>query len=212
MKLVMSFARIYESLYSEANKRQKGNQYLKANETTYTFEDVWTRDHGMLELIQKSKNISKYEVPVILLGESGVGKEVFAQSIHNYSERKGNFVGINCGAIPTELLESELFGYEKGAFTGAKGNGKTGLIEHASGGTLFLDEIESMTLNAQVKLLRVLSTKSLIRIGGVKPIPVDLRIIASTKDDLLERSKDGSFREDLYYRLNVIVLSIPPLR
>jgi transcriptional regulator with PAS, ATPase and Fis domain len=150
---------------------------------------------------------------VLILGESGVGKEMVANLIHETSDRKNSpFIKVNCGAIPENLLESELFGYEGGAFTGAKKEGKMGLFELANKGTLFLDEIAEMPLALQVKLLRVLQEREVMRVGGVKPVAVNVRIIAATNRNLHEDVQKGNFREDLYYRLNVIPLSILPLR
>jgi transcriptional regulator with PAS, ATPase and Fis domain len=150
---------------------------------------------------------------VLLQGESGTGKEIFAQAIHNRSERcAGPFIAVNCGAIPRELIGSELFGYAEGAFTGAKRGGKPGKFELAGGGTLFLDEIGDMPLEQQVALLRVLQERKVTRIGCDKEIPVDVRVICATNKRLLEEVEKGTFRKDLYYRLNVISITIPPLR
>ena len=150
-------------------------------------------------------------VDILINGETGTGKEVVARAIHDASGRRGPFVAINCGALPESVFESELFGHEAGAFTGA-GKRRIGRIEHASGGTLFLDEIESMPLNLQVKLLRVLQERSLERLGSNAAIPVDIRLLAASKADLKTQSEAGAFRADLYYRLNVVSLDLPPLR
>lgn len=150
---------------------------------------------------------------VLIIGESGTGKEVFAQAIHNQSSRRnGPFVAVNCGAIPRELISSELFGYVEGAFTGANRRGRPGKFELASGGTLFLDEIGDMPFEQQVALLRVLQEKKIVRIGGQNVVPVDVRIICATNKDLLKEVERGNFRQDLYYRLNVFSVSLPPLR
>lgn len=150
---------------------------------------------------------------VLILGESGTGKELMAQSIHNASSRCNEpFIAINCGALPKGLIESELFGYEGGSFTGANKEGKPGKFELADGGTIFLDEIGDMPLDTQVSLLRVIQTKKVVRIGGAKPIPVDIRIIAATNKNLFDGISQNTFREDLYYRLNVLTINIPPLR
>lgn len=150
---------------------------------------------------------------VLLLGESGTGKELFAQAIHNHSHRqKGPFVAVNCAALPRELVQSELFGYSEGAFTGAKRGGNPGKFELANGGTLFLDEIGDMPMELQVNLLRVLQERRIVRVGGEKVIPIDVRIIAATNKDLTKAVSDGCFREELYYRLNVLSIFIPPLR
>ncbi|WP_202710810.1 sigma 54-interacting transcriptional regulator [Sporosalibacterium faouarense] len=165
------------------------------------------------EVLQISSNISTVDSTVLILGESGVGKEVVAKFIQNLSDRKDKpFVKINCGAIPENLIESELFGYETGAFTGARSKGKPGLIELAHEGTLFLDEIGELPLNLQVKLLRFLQEKKIVRIGGTKEKNVDTRVIAATNRDLYKMAMEGNFRLDLYYRLNVVPIEIPPLR
>lgn len=157
--------------------------------------------------------VAKTNATVLIHGESGVGKELFAQGIHEASARSNEaFVPINCGAIPEALFESEFFGYEKGSFTGADKNGKAGKVEKADGGTLFLDEVGMLPLDMQVKLLRVLQEREVSRIGGHAPIKVDIRIVAATNSDLEEMVRTGQFREDLYYRLNVVTLKIPPLR
>ncbi len=167
----------------------------------------------MERLVDEMKQIALVDSTVLLYGESGVGKEVFAQLIHDASQRAGKaFVRVNCGAIPENLIESELFGYEKGAFTGAGQNGKPGLFEMAHGGSIFLDEITELPLNMQVKLLRVLQEREVMRVGGVKNIKVDVRVIAATNKDIRQLIRENKFREDLYYRLNVIPVTIPPLR
>ena len=191
----------------------KWHNKIKGNRATYIFKDIIGQTKAMTELKNMAKRVSKTSSHVLVHGESGTGKELLAQAIHNASFRNTNpFIAINCGAIPSELIESELFGYEAGTFTGASKRGKVGKIEFASGGTLFLDEIESMPLSVQIKLLRVISSNRITRLGGVDEIPVDLRIIAATKKDLLEESKLGKFRADLYYRIQIIELRIPSLR
>lgn len=168
---------------------------------------------AMQRVLEMAARIAMVDSTVLISGESGVGKEVIANHIHGMSRRKDQaFVKINCGAIPENLLESELFGYAGGAFTGAKREGKPGMFELASGGTLFLDEIGELPLSLQVKLLRVLQEKTLVRVGGVKPIAVDVRVMAATNRDLPDMVKRGTFRDDLYYRLNVFGIQIPPLR
>ncbi len=153
------------------------------------------------------------DTTVLLLGESGVGKDVLATTIHQQSERSdGPFIKINCGAIPENLLESELFGYEAGSFTGANNKRKLGLFEIANGGTMFLDEIGEMPLNLQVKLLNVLQEKSFMRVGGSESIHVDIRIISATNRDIVAMVREGKFREDLFYRLNVVPITVPSLR
>ena len=157
-------------------------------------------------------NLADAEVDVLLFGETGTGKELVARSLHEGGRRRdGNFVALNCGAMPDSIIESELFGHEPGAFTGAQGR-RIGKLEHAAGGTLFLDEIESMPMHLQVKLLRVLQERVIERIGANRTIPLDLRVVAATKVDLLRLAAEGKFREDLYYRLNVVTVPLPPLR
>lgn len=170
-------------------------------------------DKKMLNTVSLVYRMSTVDATVHLYGETGVGKEVLAKYIHKHSHRKNfPFIPINCGAIPENLVESELFGYEKGSFTGALKEGKIGLFEAAEGGTLFLDEVGMLPTDVQVKLLRVLQERNLKRVGGTKTINIDVRIISATNVDLLEMVKNGTFREDLYYRLSVITLKIPPLR
>lgn len=157
--------------------------------------------------------LARVDSTVLITGESGTGKELVAETIHNYSDRKQEpFIKVNCGAIPENLLESELFGYEPGAFTGARQGGKPGYFELAQGGTLFLDEIGDLPFNLQVKLLRVLQAREIIRVGGTKPLKIDVRIVAGTHRNLREMVKRREFREDLYYRLNVVPVNVPPLR
>lgn len=178
-----------------------------------TFRDILGNDLNLREAKTMAMHVADTDVPVLLYGENGSGKEMFAQAIHSASSRKNRpFVVINCGAIPAELVESELFGYEEGAFTGALKGGKVGIIESASSGTLFLDEIESLPLYAQVKLLRVLANGRIMKIGGTKEIIVDIRIISASKKDLLEEADKNLFREDLYYRLSTFIIKIPALR
>ena len=158
-------------------------------------------------------HVAPSKATLLIQGESGTGKELLARAIHQSSKRKGHtFIAINCGAIPENLLESELFGYEEGSFTGARRGGKLGKFELAHNGTIFLDEIGDMPLHLQVKILRVLQERRIERVGGLRSIPLDVRIIAATHRDLDAMVKTGEFREDLYYRLNVIPLTIPPLR
>ncbi|MDD3168122.1 MAG: sigma 54-interacting transcriptional regulator [Eubacteriales bacterium] len=180
---------------------------------SYTFEDVLGESKGILKLKEQAKRISNSPSTVLIQGESGTGKELIAQAIHNNSDRRHNsFVAINCGAIPKSLIESELFGYEEGAFTGAKRGGHPGKFELANEGTLFLDEIAEMPLDMQVSLLRVLQEGCVNRLGGNKCTITDVRIIAATNKDLKKEIDRGTFREDLYYRLSVIPLHVPPLR
>jgi DNA-binding NtrC family response regulator len=177
-----------------------------------SFESVIGSNEKMKKVIEQARCVADTDTTVLIQGESGVGKEVIANAIHQSSQRnKGPFVAVNCGAIPLSLIESELFGHEKGSFTDAKET-KTGKFEQANGGTLFLDEIGELPLDAQVKLLRVLEDKKITRIGGIKPVPVDVRILSATNKNLEERVQKGSFRLDLYYRLNIFPIQIPPLR
>jgi len=177
------------------------------------FEDLIFQDSTMKAVIEKAKKIGRADGTVLIFGESGTGKEAIAQSIHNISRRsEAPFVAINCATIPESLLESELFGYEEGAFTGAAKGGKAGLFEIANGGTFFLDEINSISVNLQAKLLRVIEEKETKRIGSDYIVPLDLRIIAATNEELIEKIKDGRFRTDLFYRLSVLDFRIPPLR
>jgi len=172
---------------------------------------IISQNSGMLRLLETAKQIAPTDCNVLLSGESGTGKELFARFIHLHSRRaEGQFFAINCGAFTEELLANELFGHEKGAFTGAL-NLKEGLIETASGGTLFLDEVTEMTPSMQVKLLRVIQEKEVMRIGATKAMKVDVRFVAATNRDIHEVIKSGSFRQDLYFRLNVVSLHIPPL-
>ena len=167
----------------------------------------------MEELKRKTQKIARRDFPVLITGETGTGKEMFAKAIHLESARRDKpIISINCAAIPAELLESELFGYEPGAFTGASRSGKLGRFQLAEGGTVFLDEIGDMPLPLQAKLLRVLQERELERVGGGMPVPIDVRIVAATRRDLPDMIRCGTFREDLYYRLNVINLEMIPLR
>ncbi|NLV20606.1 MAG: sigma-54-dependent Fis family transcriptional regulator [Syntrophomonadaceae bacterium] len=180
---------------------------------SFTFQDIIGQNPKLLEAVQTSRLAADKRSNILLQGESGTGKELFAQAIHNASSRRhGPFVALNCGAIPRELLGSELFGYVDGAFTGARKGGRTGKFELASGGTLFLDEIGEMPLGKQVSLLRAVQEKEITRIGDDKVIPVDVRIICATNKDLRAEVEKGNFRQDLYYRLNVIRIKLPALR
>lgn len=191
----------------------KREYYSKGYNARYTFRDIVGVSEEMEESRRLAEQFAKYNSNVLIVGETGTGKEIFAQSIHNASLRKEEpFVAVNCGAIPVNLLESELFGYVDGAFTGASKKGKKGLVEIADHGTLFLDEISEMDLAGQVQLLRVLEERVIRRVGDDKEIPVDIRVIAASNKNLLDLIEQGKFREDLYYRLNVLTLYVPPLR
>ncbi|MFZ5996080.1 MAG: sigma-54-dependent Fis family transcriptional regulator [Nitrospirota bacterium] len=188
----------------------KRNPLLAAR---YVFEDIIGESEPMMTAKQLAQRAAQSASTVLLTGESGTGKELFAQSIHNASSRRaGPFIAIHCAALPESLIESELFGYEEGAFTGSKRGGQMGKFEQASGGTIFLDEIGDMPLSTQVKLLRVIQEKKVSRIGAVGEIPIDIRIIAATHKDLKAEVEKGNFRKDLYYRLHVITIAIPALR
>ncbi|NHM31970.1 sigma-54-dependent Fis family transcriptional regulator [Neobacillus terrae] len=196
---------------SKANFYQQ--QYSKAETAKYTWDQIWSVNPYMEKLKSSAAKAAKGRSTVLIRGESGTGKELFAHALHNSSARSsGKFVIVNCAAIPEELLESEFFGYEEGAFTGARQKGKLGKFDLANGGTLFLDEIGDMSVTLQAKLLRVLQEREFYRVGGTKKVHVDVRIVAATNRDLEKMVADGTFREDLYYRLNVISLNVPPLR
>ncbi len=190
---------------------QQENRRLQALTEPDALAGLLTRDAGMLRLCRTIERVAGSGASVLLLGESGTGKEVLAQGLHTASKRKGKFVAINCAAIPETLLESELFGYEKGAFTGAA---KTtiGKIENANGGTLMLDEIGDLPPSLQAKLLRFLQQRTIERLGSRQEVPVDVRVIGATHQDLRALISEGKFREDLFYRLAEIVVDIPPLR
>lgn len=191
-------------LYEEVKKFQ----YAR-----YNFSDIIAESEAMKQVIEMARHVAHGTSTILICGETGTGKELFAQSIHNESERSNKpFVAINCGAFPSSLIESSLFGYVEGAFTGAKRGGSPGIFEQAQEGTIFLDEISEMELNLQAKLLRVLQEREVTRIGGDKPIPVNVRILASTNKDLAKMVREGKFRSDLYFRLNVVELKIPSLR
>lgn len=200
----------------EESRRINSSIYQTLQEhdgTEHALEKLVIKSQSMVQVIKKAIKVARAETSILLLGESGVGKSMIADIIHKMSPRKeGPFIKINCGAIPYSLMESELFGYEKGAFTGALHTGKAGLIEIANQGTVFLDEVGELKPDMQVKLLEVLENKTFKKIGSQRSTEVDVNIIAATNRDLKTMIKDGSFREDLYYRLNVVPISIPPLR
>ena len=202
---------------------QEANALNKSKENVRILENATTPDFKSNKLVGSSYSLQKVwntikmaaptEATVLITGESGVGKEVVADEIYRLSARSHKtFIKVNCASIPANLLESELFGYERGAFSGANTSGKQGLFEMADGGTLLLDEIGDMSMDLQVKLLRAIQTKEITRVGGTKPIHLDIRFIAATNSDLKKKIADGTFRQDLYYRLNVIPICIPPLR
>jgi PAS domain S-box-containing protein len=197
----------------ESQLEQYKGEIKQLNKATYSFSSIIGSSGSMVEAIRYARRASKTDSNVLLIGESGTGKELFAHSIHQSSSRKfGPFIKINCAAIPSELLESELFGYEEGSFTGAKKGGKLGKFELGEGGTIFLDEIGDMPLYMQAKLLRVIQEREVERIGGTRPRAVNVRIIAATNINLEEMVAEGKYRQDLYYRLNVFLINIPALK
>lgn len=195
-----------EHLIASVNK-------VSGNRANYTFSSIYAQDPQMKKVVQLAQKYAHYDGAVLIEGESGTGKELFAQAIHNESSRaKGPFVAVNCASLPRDLIESELFGYEKGAFTGALREGNPGKFELANHGTLFLDEIGEMPLEFQAKLLRAVESLRIRRLGGTQERKLDLRVIAATNRNLRHEAEQGRFRQDLYYRLNVLKLDIPPLR
>ncbi len=199
-------------MIQEAEEKIREKLYVKGFVAKNTFNDIIGHSRIMKEVKSEALRFARSESTILILGESGAGKELFVQAIHNASRRaKRPFVAINCAALPPSLLESELFGYVEGAFTGAKKGGKRGLFELAHSGTIFLDEIGEMPISIQSRLLRVLEEHEVLRIGGERILPVDIRVIAATNKDLWELLKNGQFREDLYYRLSVLEIRLPPL-
>jgi PAS domain S-box-containing protein len=200
----------------EETRRLSSRYYqslLEQDEFEHALGEMVVKSTAMMQAVRKAIKVAKVETSVLITGESGVGKSMLARIIHRMSPRKDKpFITINCGAIPESLIESELFGYEKGAFTGAVPEGKAGLMEAGNAGTVFLDEVAELTPSLQVKLLEVIEGKTFTRVGGTRPVSVDIRIIAATNKDLKNLMHKGLFREDLYYRLYVIPIHIPPLR
>lgn len=215
-QLLGVFVRLRKSIAKIQNVRKNKKEnvpFATKGLATYTFDKMIGSSSAFVKVINKAKKAATLNSTLLLRGETGTGKELFAQSIHNASKRRHKpFIALNCGAIPRELVGSELFGYAQGAFTGARQKGNSGKFELANGGTIFLDEIGDMPLEAQVHLLRVLEERVVTRIGGGTPIPVDVRVIAATHKDLYDAVLTGAFREDLYFRLRVIQLQIPNLR
>ena len=200
--VLMEDTKINSLIYSKMNSHQ-----------IFKFSDMLGESKAFLYAVELGKKAATFNSNILILGESGTGKELFARSIHNYKNSTiAPFIAINCAAIPESLLESELFGYEEGAFTGAKQAGKPGKFELANGGTIFLDEIGDMPLHLQAKILRVLQERTIERIGSIRPIPINVRIIAATNRNLSKMVENKGFREDLYYRLNVFQITIPSLR
>jgi len=198
----------------ESEQRIRRELYSKGLMAKYTFSDIIYTSKNMQNLIQKAQKYAHIDSNVLIIGESGTGKELMAQSLHNAhpARKKGPFVAVNCTALADHLLESELFGYEAGAFTGANKNGKPGLFELAHGGTIFLDEIGKVSIELQDKLLRVIQEQEIRRIGGQRNIPIDVRIIAAVNNNIHKQIENGEFRLDLYYRLEILVIKLPPLR
>lgn len=203
----------YILIFSDFNKMKQSVLRSHKNRDIVTFDDIIGESEAVKAVRRQAIQVAKSDASVLVLGDTGTGKEVFARAIHFYSNRSdGVFMALNCGAIPQNLIESELFGYEKGSFTGASQSGKKGYFEVADEGTLFLDEIGELPYNMQVKLLRALEEKEITRVGGHKTIKANPRIISASHRDIAKMTREGSFREDLFYRLNIVPLYIPPLR
>jgi len=210
--VAMSNTLKHEEVLRLRDRLADDNRYLNRELLRISGDEIVGADFGLRDVMRQVRQVAPTESPVLLSGETGVGKDVIANAIHLGSPRRdGPFVPVNCGAIPDGLLDSELFGHEKGAFTGALAK-KRGRFERADGGTILLDEIGEMPLDAQVRLLRVLQHREIERVGGTKRIPVDIRIIAATNKDLKNAVREGRFREDLWFRLNVFPITVPPLR
>lgn len=217
VSICKSISEVYELTKELKRSKTRLKQLEKAfgnlHQAKYTFSNIVGNNESLKKVVDQAKKVAASDLNVFITGESGTGKELFAQAIHNESKRRNDpFVPINCAAIPSSLLESELFGYEEGAFTNSKDGGKIGLFELANHGTLFLDEIGDMPLNLQGKLLRVLQEGTFRKIGGLTEQKVDVRIIAATNKNLLNMIQKNHFREDLFYRINAVHLRIPPLR
>ncbi|MDL2209327.1 sigma 54-interacting transcriptional regulator [Desulfovibrio sp. OttesenSCG-928-O18] len=208
---VVSLSNVVEIQKNERKVRQ--NVYDKNLRPLFSFDDIIGESRCIKRVRQMGVRFAGSDDPVLLVGDTGTGKEMFAQAIHTQSWRRAApFVTVNCASLPENLLESELFGYEEGAFTGARRGGKTGLFELAHGGTLFLDEIGEMSLPLQSRLLRVLQDKMVMRVGSTRPIPVDVRIVCATNRSILRMIEEGTFRSDLFYRINTLILKIPDLK
>jgi len=203
---------VSEQKFKELSLREENRQLRSSASSLFGLGGLMGQSEAMRRMYERIIKAAETDTTVIIYGETGSGKDVTARAIHSLSGGNGPYVPVNCGAIPRELIESELFGYESGAFTGAKRGGSPGKFELANGGTILLDEIGDMPLDMQVKLLRVLQEKEVWRVGASAPIKLDVRVMASTNKDLLQMVRDGAFRQDLYYRLNVVRIVIPPLR
>lgn len=211
---ITELQRLRDELYERDRKMDMYNTKLESLRKTLTEKnDIYSRDAKMGRILEAAKRVAHHDTTVLITGETGVGKEKMAEFIHQNSLRADKkLISVNCGAIPDSLIESALFGYEAGAFTGAKAGGKIGLFEEAHQGTIFLDEIGELPYNVQAKLLRVLQEQEIQRIGSVDTVKINVRIIAATNKDLMAMSEEGTFRKDLFYRLNIIPVHIPPLR
>ncbi|NLD19240.1 MAG: sigma 54-interacting transcriptional regulator [Clostridiales bacterium] len=212
---VITTSRDITRLTSLENKPEATEPMIDVNdiEDGNVYGDIIAKSLTMQNVMSLTKKLATVNSTVLITGESGVGKGLIAKLLHEEGNRwEGPFVTVNCGAIPENLIESELFGYASGAFTGSRSGGKQGLFEAAQDGTIFLDEISELPLNLQVKLLQVIQEREITPVGGVEPVPVDVRVVSATNKDLLELVKQNKFREDLYYRLNVVPINVPPLR
>ena len=210
--VAMANAMDHEEVVRLKNLLAEDNRYLNRELLRGSGDEIVGADFGLRDVIKQVRHVAPTESPVLLTGETGVGKDVIANAVHLGSHRReGPFIPVNCGAIPDSLIDSELFGHEKGAFTGPLAR-KRGRFERAHGGTILLDEIGEMPLDARVRLLRVLQHREVERVGGTERIPVDIRVIAATNQDLGKLVEAGKFREDLWFRLNVFPIQVPPLR
>lgn len=210
---VSAFGLDFDRPESAANRPAAAGRGFGALAAKYCWDDIIGDGPAIAKAIARGKAAARCNAPVFLIGESGTGKELFAQAIHNASARRGGpFIAINCSALPDGLVDSMLFGYVDGTFTGARKGGQPGIFEQVNGGTLLLDEITEIDVEIQAKLLRVIQEREVCRIGSVKPMPIDIRIIVTSNRDLHRHMREGLFREDLYYRLNVIDIHLPPLR
>lgn len=210
--VVQDESEIFRLTATSEEIREMYTRYMEEHEQTLKNRVVIVSD-VMKRIVDQCLQVSASDIPVLVLGESGVGKDVISRLIHEHSPRKEEpFIALNCGAIPENLIESELFGYAPGAFTGASKAGKMGVFEAANNGTIMLDEIGDLSLPMQVKLLRVLENRQVTRIGDLRPIQVDFRLISATNKNLMEKVQNGEFRKDLYYRINAFKLVVPPLR